>query len=296
MRINLISYNVILVGILFLNACELLEIKEDKSNQAEETAKPIARVHEHFLYPSDLEGLVDSSISSEDSTSRVERYVNSWIRNQLLIDEASTKMDFDEAEIERKILEYRYSLMGYEYKSFHINKYLDKEVDDDEILKYYEKNLDNFPLRQNVIRGRIVKLPKAAPKVSQVRRWIRSSREQDLIDLRQYCLTYSTLYSLEDSLWINFDELVKNTPVAEVTDKAEFLKRNKYSELTDKESLYFLNVIEYKVSDDIAPVEIVYDQIKNIIINKRKVELAKKLQEDVYDRAKQNNEFEVYNN
>ena len=177
-------------------------MRSDTEDEAESTPDPIARVHNNYLYPQDLEGLVDQNISPEDSASRIERYVNSWIRNQLLIDEASTKMDFDEAEIERKILEYRYSLMGYEYQSYYINQNLNTEVGDDEILQYYEENIENFPLRQNIIRGRIIKIPKAAPKISQVQRWIRSNREQDLVDLRQYCLTYATLYSLEDSLMI----------------------------------------------------------------------------------------------
>jgi len=270
-------------------------MKADGEETTEAIPDPIARVHNNFLYPTDLEGLVDREISPQDSASRVERYVNSWIRNQLLIDEASTKMDFDEAEIERKIQEYRYSLMGYEYQSFYINQYLDTEVSDEEILKYYGDNIDNFPLRQNIIRGRIIKIPKAAPKVNQVQRWMKSNREQDLNDLRQYCLTYATLYSLEDSLWINFDELVKNTPVAEVPDKVNFLKRNNYTEFSDEESLFFLRINEYKVLNDTSPVEIVYDQVRNIIMNRRKVELANKLEEDVYERAKNNNEFEIYN-
>ena len=278
-----------------ITGCDLVEMKSDTDEVSESVQDPIARVHNNFLYPDDLEGLVDREISKDDSASRIERYVNSWIRNQLLIDEASTKMDFDEAEIERKILEYRYSLMGYAYQSFYINQNLNKEVTDEDILEYYKQHIDNFPLRQNIIRGRIIKLPKSAPKISQVQRWARSTREEDLDELRQYCLTYSTLYSLEDSLWINFDELVKNTPIAEVPDKVNFLKRNKYTEFSDEESLFFLKINEYKVLNDISPVEIVYDQIKNIIINKRKVELAKKLEEDVYERAKTNKEFEVYN-
>jgi len=291
---RLVPYCILLFSVL-LPACDLVEMKADGEESAEATPDPIARVHNNFLYPTDLEGLVDREISPQDSASRIERYVNSWIRNQLLIDEASTKMDFDEAEIERKILEYRYSLMGYEYQSFYINQNLDKEVTDEEILKYYEDNIDNFPLRQNIIRGRIIKIPKAAPKINQVQRWMKSSREQDLNDLRQYCLTYATLYSLEDSLWINFDELVKNTPVAGVPDKVNFLKKNSYTEFSDEESLFFLRINEYKVLNDTSPVEIVYDQVKNIIMNRRKVELANKLEEDVYERAKSNNEFEIYN-
>ena len=137
----------LIVFTLLISACDFVEMKADNEESEEDIQDPIARVHDNFLYPEDLEGLVDSETSPEDSASRIERYVNSWIRNQLLIDEASTKMDFDEAEIERKILEYRYSLMGYEYQSYYINQNLNPEVNDEEILAYYEENIDNFPLR-----------------------------------------------------------------------------------------------------------------------------------------------------
>jgi hypothetical protein len=41
-------------------------------------------------------------------------------------------------------------------------------------------------------------------------------------------------------------------------------------------------------------LEFVEEDIKNIILNKRKVELARKLEEDVYDNAAKRKEFEVF--
>ena len=42
---------------------------------------------------------------------------------------------------------------------------------------------------------------------------------------------------------------------------------------------------EYRISDNVSPLEFVTDEIKNIILNKRKVELAKKLEDEVYESA-----------
>lgn len=293
MQSKLTPYSLLILVVL--SGCDFLKMKETPNNENEVAAVPVARVHNKYLYVKDLKGLITIHNSPEDSASRVERYVNLWIRKQLIIDEASTKIDIDEAEIERKILDYRYSLLGYEYRSFYINKNLLKDVSDEEIYSYYEKNLDNFPLRQNIIRGKIVKVPKEAPKINQIPKLIKSSKSEDIEKLKEYCLTYATLYSLQDSVWIRFDDLIKNTPLAELPNKVDFLSKTNYTEFSDDQSLYYLKIIEYKISNDISPLEVVYDQILNIIINKRKVDLAKNLEEDIYERAKNNEEFEVYN-
>ena len=278
-----------------LSSCEFLKMKDVVGEDQEAELQPVARVHDTYLYTADLEGLVPEGTSVEDSANRVDRYVNNWIRQQLLIEEAATRIDFDEAEIQRKISDYRYSLMGYQYLSYHVRNNLNMEVTSDEIDEYYQANLDNFPLKQNIIRGRFVKVPVQTPRISEVQRRIKSTSANDIEALREFCLTYSTLYSLEDSVWINFEEIIKNTPLAELPNKVDFLKRNKYIEFNDEESLYFLKINEYKITDDISPLEIVTDQIKNIILNKRKVELANSLEQEVFEKAKTNNGFEIYN-
>ena len=274
-------------------SCDFVKIK-DEVEDLSKAPKPIARVNENYLYASEIVGLVSPNSSSNDSSDLMNAYVNNWIRKQLLIDEANSRIDFDEAEIQRKILDYRYSLIAYEYKSFYINQNLNREVTEEEIQEYYDNSHDNFPLKQNIIRGRFIRLPKDAPPTINIRSLIYTSRKERMEELRKYCFSNALMYSLEDSVWINFDDIVKNTPLAEVPNKVDFLKRTKYTESSDETSKYYLLIKEYKKTDDIAPLEIVRDQIVDIIINKRKVELARNLEKEVYDKANKTNAFEIY--
>ena len=121
-----------------------------------------------------------------------------------------------------------------------------------------------------------------------------STQSKKIEDLKSYCFSYATNYSLEDSIWINFDEIIRNTPLAEIPNRVQFLRTRKFVESSDNTSRYFLKIDEYKKTDDIAPLEIVKDQIINIIINKRKVELAGNLEKEVYDKAIETNAFEIY--
>jgi len=274
-------------------SCDLVKVK-DESEPIQGLRQPIARVNDNYLYASEIAGIVSANASAEDSANLMSAYTNNWIRKQLLIDEASARIDFDEAEIQRKILDYRYSLIAYEYKSYYINQHLNKEVSEEDIQQYYEQNQDNFPLKQNIIRGKLIRLPKDAPNAAKIRTLIYATRENKVEELRTYCFSYALMYSLEDSVWINFDDIIKNTPLAEIPNKEDFLKRTKYTESSDETSKYYLLIKEYKKTDDIAPMEVVRDQIMDIIINKRKVELARNLEKEVYDKAVETNSFEIY--
>jgi hypothetical protein len=91
-----------------------------------------------------------------------------------------------------------------------------------------------------------------------------------------------------------FDDLVRNSPLAEIPNKIQFLKSNPYYETSDDSYLYFLKVDRYQISDNISPLEFVRGDIKNIILNKRKVDLAKRLEDEVFEQAQNNKRFEIY--
>lgn len=288
-----LSGSTLLLILIMLSGCDLIRMKDE--GVIREGASPVARVHDQYLYPADLEGIAPEGLSREDSVARVEGFVNSWIRKQLLIHEAAEKIQFNEADLERKILDYRYSLMGYEYQSHYVNERLNKEISPEEIATYYEENKDNFLLKQNIIRCKYVKLSKNAPKPERVSRWIRSNKPEDKEELNSYCLSFASAYHLNDSVWIEFDEVIKNSPMAEIPNKVQFLRNNRYNETSDDDYLYYLTISEYKISDNISPLEFVEEEIRNIILNKRKVELAERLEDEVYENAERQNDFEIFN-
>ena len=254
----------------------------------------IARAGNSFLYKSDLLGLTNPAMSAEDSSEIVNKFVDHWIKEELFIQEAANNVNIDLSEIERKVANYRYTLISYEYQKQRVEQMLNREVTDEEVAAYYEQNLDNFILRQNIVRGRYIKLALEAPKKRDVKRWIKSNREQDVESLRDYCVQFANNYSLEDSTWLKFDDVIKNSPFSTISNKVQFLRTNRYIEEVDSAYLYLFKIEGYKISNEVSPLEFVREDIKNIIINKRKVALTKGLENDIYERAKENEDFEIY--
>jgi hypothetical protein len=284
--------------LLLLSSCDIINFKDNEAGlqfNNNPNFKPIARAHDQYLYFEDLEGLIPSDISKSDSANLIQRYVKSWINKQLVITEASDKLNLGEVEIERKVLDYRYALMIHEYQKLYINEKLEHEVSPDEVEVYYKDNKENFQLRQNIIKCRFVKLAKEAPKLNVFRRLFLSDNDKQFEELRSYCYQYATTFHL-DSTWVNFDEVMENTPMVTIDNKIQFLKRTEFYETSDNNYQYFLRIFDYKISDEISPLEWVYEDIVRIIVNKRKVELAKELEEGIYERAVQNKDFEIFNN
>ena len=134
----------------------------------------------------------------------------------------------------------------------------------------------------------------SVPKIGDVKKLIFSTQEKNKEKLQELCFGYAANYTLEDSVWINFDDLVKGSPFAEIPNTVQFLRNRKYAEASDDTYKYFLVITEYKKTDDIAPLDVVRDQIRDIIINKRKIALAKDLEKEVYNEAIKQNSFEIY--
>ena len=276
----------------WITSCDFVKMRNQTASE-DANRQAVARVNTAYLYKDELGGIVPPNATKDDSATWVEAYVDSWIRKQLLIQEASRKININEAEVERKILDYRYSIIAYEYQTHYIKQHLDTTIQDREIEDYYKANIDNFILKQNIIRATFMKVPKNAPQVKKIKNWILSQDESDKTELKSYCLSFSAAYHISDSTWMIFDELVRKSPLVEIPNKVQFLKTYAYYETEDQIYLYYLKVDEYRISDNVSPLEFVRDEIKNIILNKRKVELAKKLEDEVYNHALDQKEFEI---
>lgn len=279
--------------VVLFQSCELIQRKKAASTE-NPNEKPLARVNDTFLYREDLKGIITTALPREDSIARVTAYIDNWVRKQLLIDRATRTITIDEADLERKMLDYRYSLIAYQFQNYYLQKNLTDSIREADIQQYYQDHIDNFILKRNIIQGTFVKLPKTAPRIERVKSLMASNKPKEVAELRSYCLSFSSAYHLNDSTWMEFDQLVVNSPLAEIPNKIQFLRNYKLYETNDEQAYYFLKIDDYKISDNVSPLEFVREDIKNILLNTRKVELIKQLEQEVYENGKQQKLFEIF--
>ena len=112
--------------------------------------------------------------------------------------------------------------------------------------------------------------------------------------MNEYAHQFSEKFFLNDSLWILFDDLVKEVPI-KFTDEKEFFRNVNHIEVEDSLSYYFVFINDYRLKNDVAPLRFEKSNIKNIILNKRKLNLLNKVKSDLYQQALLDNDIEIYN-
>lgn len=271
---------------LFISSCQLF----DGRNASE---KPLARVHDKYLFPSDIADLQVSGLSDKDSTMIVKNYIERWIRNQLMVAQAETNLSEEEKNLEKQLENYRSSLLIYKYKQNLLKNKLDTVISEEEIKSYYLENETNFLLSDHVIRGVYLKLPRSAPGLWRVRSWYRSDDDEDIEKLEEYCYEHADVYEWYNEDWVYFDDILEKIPV-NISNRESFLRYNNRIDVRDSSHQYFLSIREYKLSGTKAPLSMVSDEIKSIILNKRKIKFVEGLENEIYRDAQNRNFFEMY--
>jgi hypothetical protein len=278
---------ILILGMLLflIPGCSLWEHKNNE--------KPVARVFEHYLYPSDLNHIIPVGTSPQDSALQAKRYIDIWVKGQLMQRRAEQYLTEEQMDFDRQIEEYHRSLLIYKYQALLLQQKLDTTVSQSELQAYYDENSGNFLLTEDVIKGTFVKVPRSAPRMNELRSWSWNNREEDLIEMEKYCLSYAEKFSNFNDTWINFSTIREQLPFR-IPDPSRYLRNRSNAENTDTLYRYFLHISDHLTVGEPTPLELVEEDITNIILNKRKFEYIQELEHRVYSDGVTRNQFEIY--
>jgi hypothetical protein len=288
-RSSIINWALFLL-IFALGACDLFRFKSEDEDLEDPV---VASVADQVLKRSELAFVLADNPDQEDSIRISNQYIQSWIKKQLMIREAGKTMTFDEAELRRKLLDYRYALMLYEFEKAYVEANLNKDLSPAEIEAYYSANKNNFSLKEIIVRINFLKLEKSSAQNRKLERLL-SSRTENKRELKSLALNTATNYFIEDSTWVRFEDIILSTPLANHPNKVNLIQNNRVIIVDDEIYRYYFKVLEYRLEDQIPPIEFVREEISKILLNKKRVSLVEELQKEVFAKAQENNEFKIY--
>lgn len=253
----------------------------------------VARVNENYLYLADVKKLISENTSPEDSLLIVNNYITRWATQQLLIDQAKINLTSENLErFDRLVEEYKNDLLTDAYKNVVVGRQMDSIVSEQEFQTYYQEHKENFKLNDVLLKMRYIQLPANNTNAADIKeKFIRfNAQDKEALNDQSFVFVSS---NLNDSVWIKKDVLLENLPTLR-GENQQVLKKSNFVQLKDSLGVYLVKIEDILGLNEIAPISYVKPTLKQIILNKRKLELIKKFETDITRDAIENNKFEIY--
>ncbi|NQX84381.1 MAG: peptidyl-prolyl cis-trans isomerase [Flavobacteriaceae bacterium] len=282
-----IRNSIIIVSIAVLSSCSYF-VKEQEGI-------PIARVNDIYLYEEDLKAFIIEGASKEDSLLRVRNFINQWATQQLLISGAEVNLSEEKQQRFNALVEqYRKDLFTKAYLEGLVKQNIDTVVTRKEAEAVYQRNKETFKLNEELIKFRYININENNDDIKTVAERFKRFDKEDKEILDSISIQFKA-YSLNDSIWIKANQVMTKIPVINAENKKELLKKSNFIQLKDSLGVYLMQINDVLYRNDVAPIEYVMPTIKQIVINKRKLEFIKQLEKDITKDAIKNKQFEIYN-
>ncbi|MBC8757353.1 peptidyl-prolyl cis-trans isomerase [Kordia sp. YSTF-M3] len=277
----------LIVSIFLCISCEYFQSSND--------GEPVARVGESYLYKSDLEPLLSETVSSEDSTIIVNNYINRWATQELFIQRAKINLTQEKQDaFEELVAEYRQDLYIEAYKEAIVKKTIDTTVTAFDEAAYYNVNKENFKLNEELLKLRYINIGKDNSNIEEITERFKRFNVEDKEILDSLAIQFNN-YSLNDSIWVKETQVFNKIPVITNENKDKYLKKSQFSQIEDSLEVYLVRIEDKIGRNDIAPLAYVRPTVRQIILNKRKLEFIRKLEKDITKDAVKQKQFETYN-
>ena len=246
----------------------------------------------HKLLRSDLDGVVTAGLSMEDSIAITENYINQWIQQTVVLDQAQREIN---KNFEKELENYRSSLLTYEYEQLVIDRTLDTVVSNHELTEYYNSHQDDFTLRTNILKAIYVKFDKDAPTVKTVTKMMASNdiSDKEMDYIQKAAMQYGRDYNFDADTWIPFFKFQTMVPITTYNEEL-YLKNNRNVVIVDSSSVYIAKILEYRLSEQLSPLSYETERIKNIILNQRRIEIIKQMQRNLLTQAEKEGKIKKY--
>ena len=277
------------IVLLAMTSCETVTsfVRELRYGQV------VAKVGSHRLYAFELASYIPDSASPEDSTRLALQYINTWASDQLFTDVAERELSKSEKNVDSELEDYRHSLLKYRYEQKYVNQRLDTAVTKAQIEKYYDDHAENFKLSLPIAKAVYMNISADSPNLEIIKKKMRSDKPEARIEADSIAFSSAFRYTDFGDRWVDLVKLSREVG----TDYGTLLSqvRDGYAELPDGNGnlniVYFFSLMR---AGQTGPVEYFEEQIRDIILSTRKQALLSRLERDLIENARNQENFVIY--
>lgn len=265
-------------------------------NHFKSEAKPeaVARVKDSWLYKSEISDLVPEGTSKEDSAIIVKNYIDRWASQKLLSDAAEINLGAaKKAEFDELVIQYKIDLYTKAYIEEIVKNSVDTIVTDAELKEYYNENKENFRVNGQLVRLRYIHLAKDNPKYETIRSKFFDFRKSDKKFWDTYALQFKD-FALIDTVWVDMGQIYSRLKFINPENRDTYITPGKSIQHHDSLDMYLVKITNVIDRNQVSPFQYLKPTLREVILNKRKLELIKKFEKDITDDAIKDKNYEIY--
>ncbi len=251
----------------------------------------VAEVSGRYLLRTELAAQIPASASREDSLKRAKVIINSWVKEQVVLNKAKFNIS-DDRRIDRLLEEYRNDLFIYEYENQLVKQELDTAVTRDEMLAYYKDNEQNFVLKDLVVRMRHIVLPASTEDLIGIKKKFKDYSEKDSLDILEMAKEKALRFIDKPDEWMVLETILKDIPY-EMEEFKRFIRKNDLIDIERNERSYLFFIHEYNLADGVSPFQFEKERIRNTLINQRKLALLEKMRNELFQEALEKGDIKI---
>ena len=254
----------------------------------------IARVQDKYLFFNEIKDKIPINLSKEDSIVLVRNKIINWAKKHILNEKALINLNIEEQNKLLNLVEsYKSDLFSHSYQEKMVKSSMDTLISDYDVENYYNLNKSNFKLNQDLVKARFMKIKSNNYNINDVRNRFKRFNQEDVVFLDSISLQFSS-FSFNDSVWINKDLFFSKLPDIKTYVKNNIVKKALFYQLEDSLELYLIKINKSIFRNDVSPLDYIRPTLKQILLNKKKLEFVRNFEKDLIDDAIQNKELEIY--
>ncbi len=249
----------------------------------QEKDRIVAQVYYHKLYLSEVCENIPIGLSLEDSLSLFNAYVDSWIKEQLVLHEAEKKLSLREKSFGRQLEECRKSLLIDAYFQKLASEMTSEDVSAEE-MRSFNRMFDNrYRIDREIVKINYVKLSLNSKLITPVKEILfnesrRKAEKQELAAM----LGDSVEYMIDDSTWLYLEEVQAELPFEVEKNVAQ---QHQYVEKDEKGFHYLMVVLDHKEQRSVNETEEEQKSARMMISAQKKRERIDNYVDSLYSKA-----------
>lgn len=271
--------------IALLTSCEFF--------QQQQPVDMVASVGEAYLSSQDIQNLLPEEYTKEDSTLVVTNYINNWAKERLLMQNARKNISLDKQDQMNKLIEnYRYELYTQAYQQELIKQNLDTLISEENIEAYFKNYNKDFKLNEDLVQFKYIQLDPLYVDIDKVNKLFIKDDIESAKYLDSISLGFKAHF-LNDSIWVKKNIVFNRVTAITPSNENSYIKDNKYWKLEDSVGVYLVRFNNVLRRGDNAPLSYVKPTIKQVLLNRRKLNYIKKLEKELLDDAITSKKYQI---